>query len=100
MCKDCVKSPAPDRGTVCHEGGCYFINLKGCKACGKMDGKQKLHACDVDLSQLARQNESMASTCILMDTSIITVPRASEIVTENDDGEEIIKFNRKCIRGS
>mmetsp|Transcript_16585 Transcript_16585/g.43045 ORF Transcript_16585/g.43045 Transcript_16585/m.43045 type:complete len:114 (-) Transcript_16585:521-862(-) len=37
MCKDCCKTQAPDRGRTCHEGGCYFLNFKGCAACKKLD---------------------------------------------------------------
>jgi hypothetical protein len=36
MCKECVKTKLPERGTMCLETGSYFLNFKGCKECGNM----------------------------------------------------------------
>eukprot|EP00300_Choanocystis_sp_HF-7_P030116 c38877_g1_i1.p1 GENE.c38877_g1_i1~~c38877_g1_i1.p1 ORF type:complete len:123 (+),score=16.43 c38877_g1_i1:1-369(+) len=33
MCRDCVKSERPDRGTTCLETGAFFMNFRGCAAC-------------------------------------------------------------------
>jgi len=35
MCKDCIITPEPERGTFCANNGCYLLNYKGCAGCSQ-----------------------------------------------------------------
>jgi hypothetical protein len=69
MCNECVKEVAPDRGTTCHEGGCYFINLKGCKECGKMDG-----GCTLQSPCLIKHTRPLVPSCDATQRSCARAP--------------------------
>ena len=40
MCKECVRTPFPDRDRMCLEKGAFMANLGKCMSCGKMDLRQ------------------------------------------------------------
>ena len=37
MCKECVRTPFPDRDRMCLEKGSFMANLGKCVACGRME---------------------------------------------------------------
>ena len=41
MCKECVRTPFPDRDRMCLEKGAFMANLGKCMSCGKMDLRQE-----------------------------------------------------------
>lgn len=37
MCKDCIRNPMVDRGTMCLDSGVHVVNFRGCAKCKTMD---------------------------------------------------------------
>jgi hypothetical protein len=37
MCRKCLKTYMPQRGSTCLEKGCYFLNWVACSSCGETD---------------------------------------------------------------
>lgn len=49
MCKECVRTPFPDRDRMCLEKGAFMANLGKCVACGQMElQEQECHKQDED----------------------------------------------------
>eukprot|EP00056_Hartaetosiga_gracilis_P021441 m.24171 g.24171 ORF g.24171 m.24171 type:complete len:163 (-) comp9082_c0_seq1:40-528(-) len=110
MCKDCLKTPLPDRGTTCLSTGVYLVNFAGCGKCKKfsMPIAEKVDSKEDD-SPFSSDDESEEEKKRIIDTDDAN-NREDEQVNEgqeekqktnadddedNEDDEHVL-FNHRC----
>ncbi len=66
MCKQCVKSPLPDRGSVCCDHGAYLLNLaRQCPNCGARGPWQKEDNCATEgVEEEEKSSDGLVSTTL------------------------------------